>query len=117
MSVHACIMMILCSVFHLYALFSGGCWCRGTSSALLGRGHQVCFRAQDDGHGERIFCFVRFVRFVLNFPRQQIYNHQAIQMMLADMATGIEASRLLVHKSGWLVRSMRGRSGSECVGW
>lgn len=31
-----------------------------------------------------------------------ICNHQAISFMLADMATGIEAARLLVYKSAWL---------------
>lgn len=31
----------------------------------------------------------------------QIANHQAIQFMLADMATGIELSRLMVRKSAW----------------
>lgn len=32
-----------------------------------------------------------------------ISGHQSIQFMLADMATKIEASRLLVHKSAWLI--------------
>jgi acyl-CoA dehydrogenase len=31
----------------------------------------------------------------------QIINHQAIQILLADMAIGIEASRMLMHKSAW----------------
>jgi len=31
----------------------------------------------------------------------QIANHQAVQFMLADMATGIELSRLMVRKSAW----------------
>lgn len=31
----------------------------------------------------------------------QIANHQAIQFMLADMATGIELARLMVRKSAW----------------
>ncbi len=33
---------------------------------------------------------------------QPISNFQAIQFMLADMATNIEASRLLIYKSAWL---------------
>ena len=32
-----------------------------------------------------------------------IANHQAIQMIVADMAMKIEAGRLLVHKSAWLL--------------
>jgi acyl-CoA dehydrogenase len=32
-----------------------------------------------------------------------IAGHQAIQFMLADMATKVEASRLLVYKSAWLI--------------
>ena len=32
-----------------------------------------------------------------------IANHQAIQMMVADMAMKVEAARLLVHKSAWLL--------------
>jgi acyl-CoA dehydrogenase len=32
-----------------------------------------------------------------------IANHQAIQMMIADMAMKVEAARLLVHKSAWLL--------------
>ena len=32
-----------------------------------------------------------------------IAGHQAIQFMLADMATKVEASRLLVFKSAWLI--------------
>lgn len=32
----------------------------------------------------------------------EIMNHQAIQFKLADMATEIEAARLLVHKAAWL---------------
>lgn len=32
----------------------------------------------------------------------EIANHQAIQFKLADMATEIEAARLLVYRSGWL---------------
>lgn len=32
-----------------------------------------------------------------------IAKHQAIQFMIADMATKVEASRLLVHKAAWLV--------------
>lgn len=32
-----------------------------------------------------------------------ISNHQAIQIMIADMAMKIEASRLLVHKAAWLL--------------
>jgi len=35
----------------------------------------------------------------------EIFNHQAIQMMIADMAIGIEASRLLVQKSAFMVDS------------
>lgn len=31
-----------------------------------------------------------------------IIKHQAVAFMLADMAMGVEASRLLVHKSSWL---------------
>ena len=31
----------------------------------------------------------------------QIYNHQAIQFILADMATGVEASRQLTRLSCW----------------
>ena len=31
-----------------------------------------------------------------------IAEHQAIAFMLADMAMGVEASRLLTHKSSWL---------------
>ena len=31
----------------------------------------------------------------------QIANHQAVQFMLAEMATGIELSRLMVRKSAW----------------
>jgi acyl-CoA dehydrogenase len=33
---------------------------------------------------------------------QPIAMHQAVAFMLADMATGIEASRLLTHKSAWM---------------
>ena len=33
---------------------------------------------------------------------QPIANHQAIQFMLADMATEIDAARLLVHRAAWL---------------
>ncbi|ARK29892.1 acyl-CoA dehydrogenase family protein [Halalkalibacter krulwichiae] len=36
--------------------------------------------------------------------RQPISNFQAIQFMLADMAMNIEASRLLVHKSAYLLQ-------------
>lgn len=32
-----------------------------------------------------------------------IAGHQSIQFMLADMATKVEAARLLVHKSAWLI--------------
>ncbi len=32
-----------------------------------------------------------------------IFNHQAIQFMVAEMAMKIEASRLLVHKAAWLL--------------
>ncbi len=39
-------------------------------------------------------------RIQFNVP---ISNHQAIQFMIADMAVKIEASRLLVHKSAWLL--------------
>jgi alkylation response protein AidB-like acyl-CoA dehydrogenase len=34
-----------------------------------------------------------------------IAQHQAIAFMLADMATGIEASRLLTYKSAWMIDS------------
>jgi alkylation response protein AidB-like acyl-CoA dehydrogenase len=43
----------------------------------------------------------------LNYSKQrkafgkEIMNHQAIQFKLADMATEIEAARLLVHKAAW----------------
>lgn len=37
----------------------------------------------------------------------EIINHQAVAFMIADMATGIEASRLLVHKSGYEVDNGR----------
>jgi alkylation response protein AidB-like acyl-CoA dehydrogenase len=33
---------------------------------------------------------------------KEIINHQAIAFKLADMATGIETARLLVHKAAWL---------------
>ncbi len=33
---------------------------------------------------------------------KEISKHQAIQFKLADMATEIEAARLMVHKAGWL---------------
>lgn len=39
-------------------------------------------------------------RIQFNVP---ISNHQAIQIMIADMAMKIEASRLLVHKAAWLL--------------
>lgn len=32
----------------------------------------------------------------------QIANHQAVQFMLAEMAVGIECSRLTIHKAAWL---------------
>ena len=32
-----------------------------------------------------------------------IAQHQAVAFMLADMATGIEAARLLTYKSAWLI--------------
>jgi acyl-CoA dehydrogenase len=32
----------------------------------------------------------------------EIANHQAIQMMIADMATKVEASRLLTYKAAWM---------------
>jgi acyl-CoA dehydrogenase len=38
---------------------------------------------------------------------QEIINHQAVAMMIADMAIGIEASRLLVHKAGYEVDNGR----------
>jgi acyl-CoA dehydrogenase len=45
-------------------------------------------------------CFLSFSR-----ERQTmgtaIFNHQVIAFMLADMATGIEASRLLTYKSAF----------------
>ena len=31
----------------------------------------------------------------------EIVNHQAVAFMLADMAMGVEASRLCMHKSAW----------------
>ena len=31
----------------------------------------------------------------------QIANHQAVQFMLAEMATGVELSRLMVRRSAW----------------
>ncbi len=34
---------------------------------------------------------------------EPISNHQAIAFMLADMATGIEAARLLTYKSAWQI--------------
>jgi len=37
----------------------------------------------------------------------EIINHQAVAIMIADMAIGIEASRLLVHKSGFEVDNGR----------
>jgi len=37
----------------------------------------------------------------------EIINHQAIATMIADMAIGIEASRLLVHKAGFEVDNGR----------
>jgi len=37
----------------------------------------------------------------------EIINHQAVSMLIADMATGIEASRLLVHKAGFEVDNGR----------
>ena len=36
-----------------------------------------------------------------------IVEHQAVAMMIADMAIGIEASRLLVWKSGYEIDSVR----------
>lgn len=38
---------------------------------------------------------------------QPISNFQAIQFMLADMATNVEAGRLLVHKAAWLLDQKR----------
>lgn len=37
----------------------------------------------------------------------EIINHQLVAAMIADMATGIEASRLLVHKSGYEIDNGR----------
>lgn len=37
----------------------------------------------------------------------EIINHQAVAMMIADMAIGIEASRLLVHKAGFEIDNGR----------
>lgn len=48
---------------------------------------------------------VQFPRITLTL--QEIINHQAVAMMIADMAIGIEASRLLVHKAGFEVDSGR----------
>jgi acyl-CoA dehydrogenase len=36
-----------------------------------------------------------------------IFDHQSVAFMLADMATGIEASRLLIYKSGYEIDSGR----------
>jgi len=36
-----------------------------------------------------------------------IFNHQTIAFMLADMATGIEASRLLTYKSAYEIDAGR----------
>ncbi|MBI4219146.1 MAG: acyl-CoA dehydrogenase, partial [Chloroflexi bacterium] len=33
----------------------------------------------------------------------QLSDHQAVQFMLADMATEIDAARLLTHRAAWLV--------------
>jgi len=37
----------------------------------------------------------------------EIINHQAVAMMIADMAIGVEASRLLVHKAAYEVDNGR----------
>lgn len=44
-----------------------------------------------------------------------IAGHQAIQLMVADMAMNVEASRLLVHKAAWLLD--QGKSNTELASY
>jgi acyl-CoA dehydrogenase len=44
-----------------------------------------------------------------------IANHQAIQMIIADMAMKVEAGRLLVHKSAWLLD--QGKSNTKLASY
>lgn len=44
---------------------------------------------------------------------QPIAKFQAIQWMIADMATEIEAARLLVYRAAWLARACRSGAGEE----
>lgn len=43
---------------------------------------------------------------------QPISKFQAIQILLADMATGVEAGRLLCHRAGWLLDQGEAQAGN-----
>lgn len=47
--------------------------------------------------------------------KKPLAGHQAIQMMIADMAMNVEASRLLVHKAAWLLD--QGKSNTELASY
>jgi acyl-CoA dehydrogenase len=59
-------------------------------------------------------CSVEYAKERKQFGVQRLHNIRRLQMMIADMATKVEASRLLTYKAAWMADCQGQRNTLNC---